>query len=396
MTLTEEEIEIITNIAQENLADVPEDHSFLSEYGEEGVLDFSTANLDDEDIERIAQIIALYPDYVTTLNLSNSNITEAGMGFLAEMLAHNKIKTLVLNSCKGIDDEAALSLMNAIPDNSNLQVLDLGNCSITAKGVEHIANKIQDQSLLTYLTLSDNKIGSKGAEHIGTILQNNKTLCSLDLDNCGITDIGAAYIKHALTKNYFLTSITLEDAIVPSMQDKITSCTDERNERIKDIAYDLTQDGEKEDLTIDAIRFLAPPSHYALAVLNKILVLYPNQDDLIRKLTDINHAPFGRQLLQYAQNSLNTATVPAILKPAELEFLRTANLEVDLALPDAAEDALSRSSSESEGEEEAKMAHDSDDSDDQDRDPSPTPSETSVGSGSRPLKKRAVAQTPGG
>lgn len=140
-----------------------------------------------------------------------------------------QVRHLDLNSNGGERFESGLEAMVSSDNISTLEVLDLGNCSLSARGAKAIAgakslanltsltlgtNNIRSRGImalgssphlrkLTHLNVSSNPIGPDGARALAAspILE---TVTELDLDSADIRDVGA----NALAKSTRLNNLT--------------------------------------------------------------------------------------------------------------------------------------------------------------------------------------------
>ena len=126
-----------------------------------------------EGVEQIAKVLNVCQ--VHSLNLSQSNITDEGVKYLAEALKHSNCKLTSLN---------------------------LSGCELKDEGVEHLAEALEHSNCkLTSLNISDNyEITDEGVKRLAEALKHsNCEFNSINIsENRRITDDGVRHLAEAL------------------------------------------------------------------------------------------------------------------------------------------------------------------------------------------------------
>ena len=144
-----------------------------------------------------------------SLDLSNNNIHEQGVGHVAEIQC---ISTLSMNMNKHLMDQGAFHLAELLKQNTILSHLSLANCGLTFNGAKSIAFGLTTNSSLKVLNLSNNELFDSGIEYISHALKINHALKELSLECCGMTDDGFESIAVSLEKNTTLEFLSLSNA----------------------------------------------------------------------------------------------------------------------------------------------------------------------------------------
>ena len=134
-------------------------------------INFSSCNLNQEDIEHITNYILESP-IITYCNISKNNLPQIACSTFAYCLQKTKsLEVLIMNDCN-INGESLLFLFN-------------GKGSQTLK----------------HINISGNNIGDIGLVSIGAFIKNSKNLEILELKNCGGTDMGFNSIVNTIHLN---------------------------------------------------------------------------------------------------------------------------------------------------------------------------------------------------
>jgi len=173
---------------------------------------------------------------MTTLDLSDNEIGDAGAQALSDALMTNNILTLLGLKKNKIGDAGAQALSEALKTNKTLTKLDLQDNSIWFKGLVAFSEALQTNVTLVTLTMWSNNfkktvvlnlledlktksttwnlhrswIGDNGAQALSDELKTNITLTTLDLRSNSIRDNGAQALAEALRTNKTLTTLELQ------------------------------------------------------------------------------------------------------------------------------------------------------------------------------------------
>ncbi|KAF8980306.1 hypothetical protein BGZ46_004381 [Entomortierella lignicola] len=143
------------------------------------------------------------------LDLGNSSITDAGAYALSEALRSNTTLANLDLENNSIGEEGALALSEALKSNTTLATLDLGRNSVGDEGVLALSEILKTNTALTELDLRNNSIGKEGAIALSEALKTNTTLTTLNLCNNSIGDEGAIAISKTLKANTTLTTLSM-------------------------------------------------------------------------------------------------------------------------------------------------------------------------------------------
>ena len=153
-----------------------------------------------------------------TLNLAlNNDLGDDGAAALSEALRENVgLEILILNSC-GIGNDGFDSLCKVFSNHQTLRELHLGYNHINAAGMNSLKGCLCDSSAkmtslkLDYNCIDEPKgIDNEAAKILSEALEQNETLKQLDLHGNQIGDSGGKHIALALRHNHSLLSLNLD------------------------------------------------------------------------------------------------------------------------------------------------------------------------------------------
>ena len=107
------------------------------------------------------------------------------------------------------NDVSVRLLSEAIVGNDNLTSLNLSNNQITDVGVSFLSEALKTNNSIKSLNLNNNKLGSNGAKHLAEALKLNKSLLILRLMNTQLDDVGGEALASAAMTNSTLTQLDL-------------------------------------------------------------------------------------------------------------------------------------------------------------------------------------------
>ena len=171
-------------------------------------LDLSFNNIDADGASSLSKALTANST-LHSLNLSANSIGDAGASFLSTALTANSSLTHLDLSYISIGDAGASSLSTALTANSTLHSLNLSDNSIGDAGASFLSKALTANSTLHSLDLSNNRIGDAGASSLSLALTLNSTLHSLDLSINGIGDVGACFLSDILKFNSTLSRLNL-------------------------------------------------------------------------------------------------------------------------------------------------------------------------------------------
>jgi len=148
---------------------------------------------------------------VTTLILSNNNITQESMPFLAELLKKSKtIRAVYLNYNK-LEAKGAQALAAAVAVNETLTSLDLWHCSIGDVGATALCNALLSnrKTQVVSLDLATNELSDDTGIKLAECLSQNMPLRYLRLNGNQLTDKSGKALAEALLHNTVLDRLEL-------------------------------------------------------------------------------------------------------------------------------------------------------------------------------------------
>lgn len=167
--------------------------------------------------------------YLKTLQLHHCHIGDDSGKILAQVLSHPQctLEELILQRNE-IGDSTCSTIMDALPHNSSLKMLDLFWNRIGAEGCRAIATALQNkaQVSLERLKLTNNHhIGNDGCISIAKALRQNTSLKILHLANCGISNEGWDSMEWTLRKkNFTLHELSIDGYAAFSTYKKTFKC----------------------------------------------------------------------------------------------------------------------------------------------------------------------------
>ncbi|CAM4924679.1 unnamed protein product [Rotaria socialis] len=151
---------------------------------------------------------------LTSLDLRNNQISDLGVQFLAVSIIHSTIEVLNLES-NCITADGAVYLAQIIQDSRTLTELYLSNNNLGDRGVQYLANalggdkrntqeqsnnniSITNQTTLQHLYLGQNGVGDEGLKYLCDMLMTNRKLTWLWLSGNEFSDQGVKSLWHVL------------------------------------------------------------------------------------------------------------------------------------------------------------------------------------------------------
>ncbi|WP_028389519.1 hypothetical protein [Legionella fairfieldensis] len=247
------------------------------------------------------RLVRALPDNNAILNLSNNTIGKEEITDLATSLKQNTFLKILNLSGNQIDNEGATILADFfLQNNDTLTDLNLSGNEIGSQGRQKLANALPHSSLTT-LKLFNKKIGAIDGEAFANALQDNITLTQLDLKMRSISPTIDEIIKtinKKIQRNLDIKKI--KEDTESSFALLINTVLKEDDENACLMTEDLLNKAEEKisNYHLSAIRLLhelwidfmiAAPHRYeinnALHLLNKNKLLYPKQQEQLKKIT---------------------------------------------------------------------------------------------------------------
>jgi Ran GTPase-activating protein (RanGAP) involved in mRNA processing and transport len=139
-------------------------------------------------------------------------VEDEDAAYMATELADNSVVTTLQLTNNKIGDAGSAGIAVALVQNQTLTTLGLGGNRIGDVGSLAVAVALRSNSTLTKLVLSHNNIGPAGVVALAETLKTNSSLTSLDLSGNGVNDEGATALLKVLKEcNSTLMLLNLTD-----------------------------------------------------------------------------------------------------------------------------------------------------------------------------------------
>ena len=168
----------------------------------------ASGSISNDVADEIATVL-LHASLLKEFSLNKINLqTKCAISKIINSLQDNSYLTIL--NMEGNDiEEAADDIAIVLSHNTNLQVLNLNQCSLHKEGVIKIARALQSTSSLVQFGMKGNNIGDKTADEIAIVLFHNKYLQCLNLDETNLQTIGTIKIAKSLQNNMSLLTLTM-------------------------------------------------------------------------------------------------------------------------------------------------------------------------------------------
>eukprot|EP01132_Coremiostelium_polycephalum_P010112 gene10112-12404_t len=203
------------------------------------------SNLGDEGVILISKALKQQA-IITSLDLSDNNITAVGMKELAQAVNINKsLKYLKLDGNHFGDEGLALLSQGLKNKSSTLKSLYLSDCKITSKGIVHLTESLENNKSVETIHLNSNTIGVEGAVLLSKLLHSNHTLRNISLFFCGIGEGGAKSFLQCLQQQqnhdkFSLCTLNLKGNKVPGpILESINTLLNDKKSREKQLKLKL-------------------------------------------------------------------------------------------------------------------------------------------------------------
>ncbi|TKS87345.1 Leucine-rich repeat-containing protein 34 [Collichthys lucidus] len=176
-------------------------------------LDVSYNNITDEGVGHLADLLQCNSTLLS-LRLSGNKIGNTGAMHLASMLqATQSVIAFAIalksnRTLRSVDisrpllfshqEEWAVHFSEMLLLNSSLVELHLGKTGMTDTGMERLTEGLRLNRSLRYLDLRCNRVTRDGVRHLAETLKQNPTLEVIDLSSNRIEDEGAVYLSEAV------------------------------------------------------------------------------------------------------------------------------------------------------------------------------------------------------
>ena len=170
------------------------------------ILNLDNNNMTAEVAEDLANVITSN-FHLERLGLANNNLGPSAFVLLQALKENTKLQILNLNN-NNMTGEVAEDLANIIKSNSYLEQLGLGNNNLGPSAIV-ILQALKENSKLKILDLNSNKMTAEVAEDLANVIKNNLDLEELYLSNNSLGS-SAIMILQALKENFNLQILNLD------------------------------------------------------------------------------------------------------------------------------------------------------------------------------------------
>ncbi|XP_012892557.1 PREDICTED: ribonuclease inhibitor-like, partial [Dipodomys ordii] len=145
-----------------------------------------------------------------TLKMESCGVTTANCRDLCDVVSKAPLRELDLGSNKLGDAGLALLCPGLRLHGSQLQVLWLWECGITAEGCRELCGLLRAQPGLKELSVASNDLGDEGARLLcESLLEPGSPLESLWVKSCNLTDACCPHFRSVLAQNKSLLELQL-------------------------------------------------------------------------------------------------------------------------------------------------------------------------------------------
>ncbi|XP_043655695.1 protein Cep78 homolog [Drosophila teissieri] len=203
---------------------------------------------------------------LSVLKLEGLPLQDGYIETIAKALADNECLETVSFRKSNIGDKGCEVVCNTAKYLNRIEMFDVSECGLTAKGAEHVADMLKMQKITRFtegwekslryrsvdmntigglrtVLLADNPaIGDEGIRWITEVLKEDAWIKKIDMEGCGLTDIGANLILDCLELNTAITDFSVRNNegiskfLQRSIRDRLGSSPEEKQEP----EYDLS------------------------------------------------------------------------------------------------------------------------------------------------------------
>jgi len=167
-------------------------------------INLATNFIRDKGAKIIASTLLTANYNLVDLALTNNNIEDEGITYIADALKENTtLKVLYLNF-NYIGDTGALALSNALKLNKSLTFLDVSSNKIQSEGALALFNALELNKTLNSFSISHNTIGDEGLIGLASLVRKTKNIIQLHFTFLYNTELGETTIINALEANSYI------------------------------------------------------------------------------------------------------------------------------------------------------------------------------------------------
>jgi serine/threonine protein kinase len=284
------------------------------------ILDLSNQKLYSEEL----RILTLYIEKNSSLkviNLSNNplntrhdskknghSVLYTSEKFIEALNKHSMLTEFRISKVE-LGPKLSKKMCEALANNLELEIIDLGYCNIQAVGAAEVCSVCKRLNNLTCLSLNGNDLGDEGASSISELITSNHKIVELDISSNNISKTGAEAIGASLISNFAIQILNINDNLIEPSENECISqnvkfntyftSLKSKNEKFKEYGYNLIAESIKKWVN----------SHKFVTEKLKLKLLTPS-DEIDQKLCEI---------LLDSQGNLNLKPIPMkyIYNPGE-------------------------------------------------------------------------------
>ena len=172
-------------------------------------LNFTCYNIDTLIAKDLANVLNYFN--LTYLSLGYNNLGPSVVAILQALTNNTNLQILNLNS-NDMDGQVVEDLANVIRNNSSLQSLDLGNNNLGPCATK-ILQALKENCNIRTLNLANNKMTSQVAEDLASVIKKSTDLTELNLSTNGLKS-SAAIVFKALQENVNLRKLYMNSNLM--------------------------------------------------------------------------------------------------------------------------------------------------------------------------------------
>mmetsp|Transcript_51311 Transcript_51311/g.160223 ORF Transcript_51311/g.160223 Transcript_51311/m.160223 type:complete len:550 (+) Transcript_51311:74-1723(+) len=159
------------------------------------------SRVSDSDVQTLTQ--AMQGDHcrVSQLDLSQNELSSAGVEKLRSVLGHDSIIERLWLGGNKLHDTGATRLAEVLQGNESLVALDVSSNQLGPDGCLRIAHALMYNPMLRELDLSDNQLGDEASGEISRYLGRLRNLQVVNVASCGLSAAGVLGFMAALQEN---------------------------------------------------------------------------------------------------------------------------------------------------------------------------------------------------
>ena len=170
-------------------------------------------NINDNDIQRIAQYVKQFSSHLKELHLQSNFIGINGSEFLAELIKDNNYLKVLNITDNPLQSQGIINISNAITSERNvISELLINNTKCNDYCIDKINLMLKINKKIKIFTATENKFTNKGVDKILSILRTNNTLLQLSIGNKYINSTAFENIGDYLSFNKSLIILEIKSS----------------------------------------------------------------------------------------------------------------------------------------------------------------------------------------